>query len=664
MSKEIDLFNSVKNSEIKNVKKKNQENSELNKSTSKQKRIAELVYEINRHRYLYYNGEPEVSDARYDSLEAELKELDLDNIIFSTVGKDRSSLFSKKGHLIPMGSQDKVTSPEEFFKWCKKNNYPQYITQFKLDGISIELQYRSGIFQCAVSRGDGLVGDDVSQNVMLMKGFAPKLETEFTGAVRAEVLMYRDVYRQKYTEKQNCRNACAGIVRRKDGKGCEDLNIVYYDAISLDDVVEFGNEVQKLKWLKDNGLEVVKTKIFRSQKEVVNYREDIMSSIRDSLNIDIDGLVIKGKEIDLEDMKRARPTKQIAFKFAAEEIETTLIDVEWSVSGANYTPIAIVEPVRLMGTTVQRASLANPDLIDGLGLKIGSIVMISKRGDIIPKIERVLKNPEKAKEIEIPDICETCGSKLVNEGTRLYCPNENCPNRLYRRIVKWIKKLGVKHFSKKLMLKKLFESGKVKKIADLYDLKVSDLTKFENVKEKSASKALNNLFEIKEITLARFVAGFNIEGMDEALVQRVVDAGYDTLEKLRNANTGELARIDGFGDIYGETLIEGVINLYDEMLELLSKNKIKIKVNNKKEGKKMAGKLDGLTFCFTGKLETMKRAEAEEKVRELGGVPKKSVVKDLSYLVTNDITPTVKYIKAQKQGSQIISEQEFLEMVE
>ena len=664
MSKQIDLSNSVKNSEIKKVKNKNQENSELNKSTSKQKRIAELAYEINRHRNFYYNGEPEISDAKYDSLEAELKELETDNVIFSTVGKDRSSLFSKKEHLIPMGSQDKVTSPEEFLKWCKKNYHSQYIIQFKLDGISIELQYRSGIFQCAVSRGDGRIGDDVSQNVMLMKGFVPKLGTEFTGAVRAEILMYRDVYRLKYTEKQNCRNASAGIVRRKNGKGCEDLNIVYYDAISLDDVVEFGNELQKLKWLKDNGFEVVKTKIFRAPKEVVNYREDIMSSIRGSLNIDIDGLVIKGKEIDLEDMKRARPTKQVAFKFAAEEIETMLIDVEWSVSGANYTPVAIVEPVRLMGTTVQRASLANPDLIDELGLKIGSIVMVSKRGDIIPKIERVLENPENAKEIEIPEICETCGSKLVNEGTRLYCPNENCPNRLYRRLVKWIKKLGVKHFSKKLMLKKLFESGKVKKIADLYDLKVSDLTRFENVKEKSASKALNNLFEIKEITLARFVAGFNIEGMDEALVQRVVDARYDTLEKLRDANAGELARIDGFGDIYGETLVKGVINLYDEMLELLSKNKIKIKVDNKKEGKKMAGKLAGLTFCFTGKLETIKRADAEEKVRELGGIPKKSVVKDLSYLVTNDTTATVKYMKAQEQGSKIISEQEFLEMVE
>lgn len=664
MSKQIDLSNSVKNSEIKKVKNKNQENSELNKSTSKQKRIAELAYEINRHRNFYYNGEPEISDAKYDSLEAELKELETDNVIFSTVGKDRSSLFSKKEHLIPMGSQDKVTSPEEFLKWCKKNYHSQYIIQFKLDGISIELQYRSGIFQCAVSRGDGRIGDDVSQNVMLMKGFVPKLGTEFTGAVRAEILMYRDVYRQKYTEKQNCRNASAGIVRRKNGKGCEDLNIVYYDAISLDDVVEFVNELQKLKWLKDNGFEVVKTKIFRAPKEVVNYREDIMSSIRGSLNIDIDGLVIKGKEIDLEDMKRARPTKQVAFKFAAEEIETMLIDVEWSVSGANYTPVAIVEPVRLMGTTVQRASLANPDLIDELGLKIGSIVMVSKRGDIIPKIERVLENPENAKEIEIPEICETCGSKLVNEGTRLYCPNENCPNRLYRRLVKWIKKLGVKHFSKKLMLKKLFESGKVKKIADLYNLKVSDLTRFENVKEKSASKALNNLFEIKEITLARFVAGFNIEGMDEALVQRVVDVRYDTLEKLRDANAGELARIDGFGDIYGETLVKGVINLYDEMLELLSKNKIKIKVDNKKEGKKMAGKLAGLTFCFTGKLETIKRADAEEKVRELGGIPKKSVVKDLSYLVTNDTTATVKYMKAQEQGSKIISEQEFLEMVE
>ncbi|KKM73080.1 hypothetical protein LCGC14_1414070, partial [marine sediment metagenome] len=172
-----------------------------------------------------------------------------------------------------------------------------------------------------------------------------------------------------------------------------------------------------------------------------------MNNKRDTLDYDIDGLVIKGKAIDLEDMKRARPMSQIAFKFQAEVIETKVLDVEWSISGHNYTPVAIVESVRLMGTTVSRASLANPNLIQDLKLKIGSEVFISKRGDIIPKIETVINSPAEAKDIIAPTVCEVCNTNLSHEGTRLYCPNELCSKRIYHRLRKWIKKLNIKYFS-------------------------------------------------------------------------------------------------------------------------------------------------------------------------------------------------------------------------
>ena len=294
-----------------------------------------------------------------------------------------------------------------------------------------------------------------------MKGFVPKLRVPFTGAVRGEILMFHNVYEQKYSDMQNCRNAAAGIVRRKDGKGSGDLSIVYYDAISLSNNVIFENEIQKVKWLQEQGFFTVKTKTVKTIQEVIDNWEYVMNELRDSLEYDIDGLVVKGREIDIEDLKRSKPMKQIAFKFQTEEIETVLRDVEWSISGHNYTPVAIVDTVNLMGTNVRRASLANPNLIKELGIKIGSEVMISKRGDIIPKIERVIKTPSNAKEIEVPQVCEVCETKLANEGTRLYCPNEECPKRKYHRLVRWIDKLNVKHFSEKLMLSKLFESGKV-----------------------------------------------------------------------------------------------------------------------------------------------------------------------------------------------------------
>jgi len=631
----------------------------LERQKSNQERINYLAEEIKRHRYLYYNEQPEISDVKYDTLEENLRELDPENPILFKIGVDSSELFTKREHIIPMTSQDKVTNPQEFLKWARKRNYKNFLVQFKLDGISIELQYEDGIFQYALTRGDGKIGDDVSANVINMKGFIPKLKTKFTGATRAEILLFHDVFERKYNDKQNCRNAASGLVRRKDGIGSGDLNLVFYDAISIGDDVTFQSEIQKLKWLKEEGFPTIPTKTVHSPQEVINIREDVMTNKRDTLEFDIDGLVIKGKAIDLEDMKRAKPMKQIAFKFQAEEIETTLLDVEWSISGQNYTPVAIVDPVRLMGTTVSRASLANPNLIEDLKLKIGSEVFISKRGDIIPKIERVIKTPSDAKEIPIPTRCEECKTKLINEGTRLYCPNEACPKRTYHQLVKWINKLNVKHFSEKLMLKPLFDTGKVKTIADLYNLKVPHLTQFEGVKETSAKKALDNLFAVKKVPLARFIGGFDIENIGEDLTQRVVDAGFDTLEKIKGASIFQLSQVDGFAEITAQYLRDGVVKLYSQMKEVLNSNKITIE-----EVKKTGGKFEGMTFCFTGKLEAMKRAEAEQLVKDNGGQAKSGVVANLSYLVTNSDEPTAKYIKAQGQGTKIITEEEFLKMIE
>jgi len=636
--------------------KKTSKGNQLEKEIDKEK-INFLVQEINRHRDLYYNSTPEISDAEYDELENELRNLDPNNPILFTVGADSSEIFTKKEHIIPMGSQDKVSTPNEFKKWAKDRGNGTFLIQYKLDGISLELQYKSGVFQCGVTRGNGIVGDDVSSNVIKMKGFIPRFSTRFTGGIRAEVLLFHDLFKKKYADKQNCRNTAAGIVRRKDGKGSEDLNLIFYDAISLTEDVSFINEIEKLKWMKNEHLPTIKTKSVKTMQEVIDFREEVMNNMRDSLDYDIDGLVIKSKEIDLNDMKRAKPLKQIAFKFQAEETESTIIKVEWTISGHNYTPVALIEPVRLMGTTVSRASLANPNLVKELGIKIGARVIVSKRGDIIPKIERVTKISQDAKDVIIPHICEECHTDLINEGTRLYCPNEACPKRNYQRLVRWIHVLGVKHFSEKLMLEPLFKSGKVRKIVDLYHLKISDLTKFEGVQETSAKKALDNLYAVKEITLAKFIGGFNIENIAELLVKKVVDTGYDTLEKIKNANIKQLALIDGYAEITAENLLIGINKLYPEMLEVLNTNKISIK--NVVKG----GKLNGLTFCFTGKLNEISRSEAEDLVLKHGGEPKKSVITNLSYLVTNESTLTTKYLKAQEQGTKIITENEFFQMI-
>lgn len=627
--------------------------------TNKEK-IVSLEKRIKYHRNLYYNEQPEISDAEYDVLEDELKALDPKNSLFLEVGADSSELFSKKPHIIPMGSLDKATKIGEFKKWGKKMNYSSFLAQFKLDGISIELQYKEGIFQRAVTRGDGKIGDDITKNVIRMKGFVPKLNDKFSGGTRAEIVMFHDVFQEKYPTKKNCRNAAGGVARRKDGKGCEDLNLIFIDAVSSTNAVSFANEITKLKWLQQQGFPTVKTKTLSSIQEVIDVRESVMNSIRDTLDYDIDGLVIKGKNIDLEDMKRARPMKQLAFKFDVVGIETTLIGVNWSMNGHNYTPVAKLESVQLYGGKLENPTLHNPNIMNELGIKIPCRVLVSKGGEIIPKVLKVTEILPNAKEVTIPAICEVCGTTVENTGSRVYCPNETCPKRLYHRIKKWIETLGIKNFGEEMFLKKLFASGRIQKIADLYSLEVRDLTKFERTGETSAKNALNNLYKVKEVTIAVFVDAFDIDNIGEELVQRVVDGGFDTIDKIKHASVSDMSRIKGLGKISSSNLINGVNKVYSDMLEVLSTNKIRIMEVIK------TGSLKDLSFCFTGKLNNFEsRSKAEEVVIKNGGTVKGSVTKDLSYLVTNFNDPTTKYKKAQSQeNTKIISEKEFLMMVE
>ncbi len=433
--------------------------------SNNQKRVKELSKEILHHNNLYYNNQPEISDADYDILVDELRTLHPDHPTLHLVGHDTSTAFSKVKHLMPMTSQNKASQPSDFEKWTKKMNYSQLIVQYKLDGISIELQYLNGQFKRGVTRGDGSVGDDITDNVLKMQEVPTKVNPSFSGAVRGEVLLFNSVFREKYSDQKNPRNTAAGIAKRKDGMGCEDLSIIVYDALNL--THQFLSESDKLGWLKSNGFKVVDTREFTFSSEVTQFRKEVMDTIRNELEYEIDGLVVKGEEIDVEDMKRAKPMKQIAYKFSLDEVITTVVDIEWSSSGYNYTPVAIVEPVEIAGTTVQRANLSNPDQIKLLGLKIGSKVIIVKRGEIVPKIERVILTPEDAKEITIPTKCVICGSNLQNIGTNVYCVNEHCPNKELHRLRRWITILGIKNFGEK-MIEQLYNAGKLKKIVDFY----------------------------------------------------------------------------------------------------------------------------------------------------------------------------------------------------
>jgi DNA ligase (NAD+) len=630
--------------------------------SEKNARVNELEAEIKRHQKLYYNGEPEISDEEFDALWDELESLDPGNPLLKAVGTDRSERWPKSPHRMTMGSLSKATDPESFLAWATKVQYPLYLVQYKLDGASMELQYDEGHFVRGVTRGDGVIGDDITPNVAKMNGVPKELPEPFTGAVRGEVLMSRRMHDAKYADKANCRNAANGLMKRKDGVGAEDLDIICYDAVSsLATGTPFDTERKKIAWLERMGFKVVPTVECESPEAVIAYRAKIMD-IRPDLEYDIDGLVVKGDRIDREDASKLRPELQIAFKFSPEEAVTTLREVEWSESGATVTPIGIVEPVRLAGTTVQRANLANPDMIRSMDLRIGSKVVITKRGEIIPKIESLVENPPDAVQIEIPTHCSLCSAELIDEGTRLYCPNPACPGKAYHRLEKWLSVIDIKDLGSAL-LKRLFDSGKVTRIPDLYRLSVQDLLAFERMGEKSAQKIIRNVHARNEVSLSDFIAGFDIEGIGVLMADKLIAAGIDTLDKLFAASPSDFEKIGGFAEITARSLYEGLRVVEKDMRELVEQGYVRILPAARSSGEEAAG-IAGKSFCFTGELESIKRSEAEKLVRAAGGTVKSSVTKDLDYLVTNDPTSgSEKNRKAQEFSIPVIDERQFLALL-
>jgi DNA ligase (NAD+) len=631
------------------------------------KRARELDALVRYHQNLYYNGNPELSDADFDALWDELKTLDPDNALFSTINSEATDGFPKEYHLIPMGSQEKAADPEAFTPWAEKMSFDEFIVQYKLDGASLELQYDSGRFVRAVTRGDGRIGDDITANARKMGGVVAELPGEwgpagahpFSGGVRGEVIMPHRVREEFYPDKANCRNAANGLMKRKDGEGCERLRVICYDAAPgipgspFTGYSPFADEFGKIEWLETCGFDVVPMTVCRGATEVIDYRAHVMD-IRASLDYDIDGLVIKGREIDPADLARSRPEKQIAFKFSLEEAITVLREVEWSESGATYTPIAKIDPVQLAGTTVQRASLANPNMIASMNLRIGSRVVVVKRGEIIPKIEALVENPADSKAIEQPEKCGTCGTALADEGTRLFCPNPECPKLIHHRLEKWIAVLDVRDFGVNL-IKRLFDSGRVRSIPDLYTLTEDELANLDRMGSLSAAKVIKSLKAKSSVSLPAFVAGFDIEGIGETMVEKLVAAGFDTIEKLFAASEPDFANVYQFGEIMAHALKAGLDAARAEMEKLLASGSVTIKPPVS------GGRLAGFSFCFTGELVSMKRPEAEALVRSLGGSAKSSVVKGLSFLVTN--TPesgSSKNAKARELGVAIIDEKEFL----
>lgn len=334
----------------------------------------------------YYNGIPIMSDTEFDALWDKLKKEQPDSELLQKVGEDHADGFKKVSHKIIMGSQEKANTAEEMDKWLKA---ALYLAQFKMDGSSLALYYDNGDLIQAVSRGDGETGDDVTANVLKMNGLVKNLkDTKYSGTIRGEVLMSRLNKEKYFPDKANCRNAGNGVFKRKDGSDCDKLNIVVYDAQALDGSNYFGTQEKMQKWLEEQGFQVAPWVMINKPtgKDCIDYINKVYADFA-NLEYDIDGIVWKQNEIDMEDFKtNYRPKTNIALKCKQEKVKTTLLDIEWPCSNGTYTPVAIIEPKFILGAEISRASLSNVSYLEELKLEIGDEIGVIRTGMIIPKV--------------------------------------------------------------------------------------------------------------------------------------------------------------------------------------------------------------------------------------------------------------------------------------
>ena len=609
----------------------------------------------------YYNGASELSDADYDRLYEAAKAEFPDDPFFKTVGAPPSNLFEKVKHAIPMGSLDKVKDVEELRKWLVKHNNPRILVQWKFDGCSLSLQYEEGKLVGAVSRGDGMYGESVLQNVLKSPNI-PKVAPGFTGYVRGEALLFLKDFETYFPGGSNPRNVGNGALRNKRGEGCEHLKFKAYDMLCDGETcadTEAGNQrlLEKAGFDVDLG-ELVET---IEQATVVYERRKIE---RPNLPFEVDGLVLRIDDVPFQKslgFHDQNPLGVLAWKFPPMGAFSILRSVSWNCghTGA-LIPVASIDPVKIGGVMVSSILLNNPDFILEKKIGIGGKIYAVRRGDVIPYAESC----EGGTPIVLPTECPVCGGAVARDGAALVCQNEDCDGKAQRKVRRWIRSLDIKNIGPEIETA-LYETNLAKDPADLYALTREQLIPLQvgngNLGAKRAQSILDEINKKKELTLAEFLGSLGIRFLGKRSAANFIEAtGLKTLEAWRTAT---VEQINPIGEGMAPVVKQGISDCSDLIDRLL---KAGIKITEKKEEEKVSGegKLTG-SYCFTGALPSgMKRTEAQELVRLNGGSVKDSVSADLTYLVIADPDSTSsKAVKARKMGIKLISEEQFKEML-
>lgn len=651
------------------------------------KRYLELVDIVNEADYNYHTlDNPTITDQEYDAYLNELIEIEnnhqdwiVENSPTHHAGGKILEGFEKAEHKIPMMSISDVFSESELISFDerikKEGVTPEYMCELKIDGLSVSLLYEKGILVRAATRGDGLVGENVTNNVKTIKVIPLKLKKDIDIEVRGEIFMskatLKKINEQRKKENlpllQNTRNAAAGSIRQLDSKIAASRkldNFIYH----LPNPEDYGisKHSDAVEYMHKLGFKInPNNKLVKNINEVIEYIED-KAKIRDSLGYDIDGVVIKVNSI--KDQKKLGYTAKypkwcVAYKFPAEEVLTKLKDIIFTVGRTGQiTPNAVLEPVIVAGSKVSRATLHNADYIKGKDLRIGDIISIHKAGDVIPEVgEVILERRKETQEFIMIDKCPMCNTKLEKKGgVDFYCPNNNCPSRKIESLIHFASRnaMNIDGLGEKIV-EDFYNFGFIKDISDIYSLKhhKDDLIRLEGYGEKSVNGLIEAIEKSKENSLERLIFGLGIPNVGSKTA-KTLSEHYKNLTFIEEATIEELTKINDIGNIIAQSIVEYFQN--EDNNKILSNLK-EIGLNTKYLGKEK--QLDenfyNKTFVLTGTLDKLTREEASIRIEELGGKTSSSVSKKTSVVVAGHDAGS-KLIKANELGITIWNEEELI----
>lgn len=665
----------------------------MNKKQAKE-RIEELRKQVEYHAKKYYDDDkPEISDFEYDMLMVELRNLEKEYPEFQSaesltqkVGGHVKEGFKKVTHEVPLQSLQDVFSIEEVEEWVNKIEQRakeeeikniKYVVETKIDGLSAALEYKEGKFIRGATRGNGLVGEDVTENLKTLKTIPREIEDKINITVRGEVFISKKDFEQMNQEREeneeelfaNARNAAAGSLRQLDSKitAKRPLDIYIFNVQKIEGK-EFNSHFEELEYLNKVGFNVNPVRIYCKTIDEVKEAIKKIGNDRESLTFGIDGAVVKVDDLRFREILGTTvktPRWAVAYKYPPESKETVLKDIICQVGRTGViTPMAILEPVKVAGSTISKTTLHNEDFIKEKELKIGDTVVIQKAGDVIPEIVEVKKDKRTGKEknFEMPRICPVCGAPAIREEgeAAIRCTGIECPAKLFRNLVHFVSReaMNIDGLGENI-IGQLLDKKLIQNIADIYILKFEDIASLKKNGKKFAQNLVDSIETSKQNDLYRLITALGIRHVGTK-ASKILAKKYKNIDNLSRAKLEDLSNINDIGPVMANSIVEFFgQNQTKDLIGRLKEAGVNTIAFDEEEAD---NRFEGKTFVLTGSLEQFTRGEASDIIEKYGGKTSSTVSKKTDYVLAGEEAGS-KLKKAQDLGINIITEEEFEQMI-